>query len=331
MRRSREYYNLQGLPDDPGIIAARESKVRKEIHESERDPEMEQVLAKIDFEWLKHRFGRDLIHTDIDPNSLNFIPAEMFTVDRTLDHQGLYSVTDNHILANPDVLRNHAKRWQLPAELLWLWFVVHEEGHAVSKSDCTGMFGEEGDSPNYLLRRGYSLYHANDEDVSEEYDTYDILEEGLNEKRSRVIVLEYLQAHPDFVDRANTEKLKALFADDHRHKVYDLEISLVEIMIDHLSRETGVSPQTVWQAMLRGKLEGEDLARSDFQELARQFFSEKFLEQLRTEVSDPNKPLQALPLLKELNLTSVDPMLRRRIEARIQAAQPPEEELGLAA
>ncbi len=330
MRPSREYLQSSGVPEDPGSVAEHEAEVRQEINETERDPELERMLAKIDWDWLKQKLASPLQHTDIDPASLNFLTPERITTDDSLESEALYSIRDNQLLIKIEEIQEVQKQWQVPLELMFLYLIAHEEVHIVSKSECVGLFG---DDPKYTLRTGYSLFHGNDKDESREFDTYTVLEEGLTDRWAREVVLEYLQAHPDFADAAGTAEFRAKLTDDHWHKKYDLEVSVVEAMIDHLAQETEVKPETVWNAMLRGKLEGEDLTRQDFQQLARQFFSKKFLEQLKTVAAEPKEPLKSLSLLKELNMSSIDPALRTRIEARIQAARSLEggEELPLAA
>src|SRR3989344_2868869 len=323
MRESREMLQSNRLPENKEIIAEHEAEVRQAVNEAKRDPELEQILAKVDWGWLKQRFGRILAHTDIDPASLNFVPPDMIESDHTWESEGFYSIFNNQLVVNPEKVREVQELWQVPIELMWLYLLAHEETHAVSKSECVGAFG---DVSEYYLRSGYSLYHANEQDESKEFDTYQILDEGITDKLAREIVLEYLEAHPDFADATGTKEFTSKLNDDRWHKKYNLEVSLVELMIDRLARETGVTSKIVWNAMLQGKLEGEDLTHQDFQELARQFFSEKFLHQLKMTEASSDKPLGALSLFKEFNLTSIDPALKAKIEARIQAAQHLQEE-----
>lgn len=315
--RSREFLQFNGQPEDAETLTEHEASVDQEIKETNRDPEFEKLLAKIDLDWLRQRFGQVLSHTDVDPATLNFIPADRITSDRSLESSGMYSTRDNQILVNPEKIKEQQERWQVPAELVLLEIFTHEQIHAVSKTQNVGLFE---DNPEYSLRTGYSLFRGNSKNESKEMDTYTMFDEGVTEKWSRQIYQEYLQAHPDLADPESVKRFQNMISTDGWAKVYDLEISLVEAMMAKLAKETGVSTETVWQAILRSKLEGEDLDHPDFQELAKQFFSDKVLQGIKSADSGYHS-MEAIPLIKDIDLDSIDPDLKARIDARILAAQ----------
>jgi len=310
-----EFLKKSGEPEDPRLLKTRELVTRKEAELIKKEnPEFEELLTQVDFEWMKKAFQAILARFKIDPDTINFVEPGMVVPDNSI--RGLASYDpDKLIRINYEEIGKNLRWSSNPAVVLAI-IILHEECHAISRNICVGYFDydEEG-RRNIKAKSGYAQHIIGvegDKTVTQS-ESYSLFDEGVTEKIARELVIKYLESHPNLED---LNKRKKIYEDDSKPKVYNLAVSLVEAMIVKIANETGVSREMVWQAIVRGKIEGEDLGDADFREMFSEVFTSQFLKDLRTANVEEGQA-RTIPMMGSLGLGQIDPDLLKRIQKRI--------------
>ncbi|MBX4204790.1 MAG: hypothetical protein KW788_01215 [Candidatus Doudnabacteria bacterium] len=317
--KSREFFSLNGELEegvDQGIQKG--NPEYKELHES--SPEFEGYLGDVDFESLKSSFISLLKKTDVAPESINMVFADdIIFSSRDLEDGGTYMMMQNMITLNPEVIEAYGKDNGVSEKLFFLETLIHEEVHAVSKFNCQGFLEyDNGEEFGMLFRQaGYGLEtfeRTNDEERRDR--AFALFDEGVTELLAREVTRDYLKSHPEF---ENGNEIKRYF-DPANNRPYQIPVFFVEALIEKIVHETGVSRDTVWGAIIRGKLEGENLANEDFRELAAEVLGKSMLEGL-FKVNEEYNQMVMVGLMESMDINEINPELWKRVQQHVDTVK----------
>jgi hypothetical protein len=171
----------------------------------------------------------------------------------------LYDIDQNSIRLNLEIIKTEARliggekysEFSSAIDcLVLLSALIHEEVHAVS-------FNRRGDR---VIVGGYKICVA-DAESNSWLELYTALDEGLTEMIARSLLVEYLKEDSEL---AKTEAAVGFLRKlKFERSSYDLEVVLVDNLIKKIATTSGMSEETVRQAIVRSKLDGVDLAETE--------------------------------------------------------------------
>ncbi|HEY4510368.1 MAG TPA: hypothetical protein VJJ73_00845 [Candidatus Paceibacterota bacterium] len=310
-----EFYKKSGEPEDPERLKSRALVYRKRAEAAKKEnPELESLLARIDFQWIKRRMETLLSKSGKSPEEINFLGPESVVPGRTDGDVAIYRNNANQIFIDLDKIKSVSTERTLLPNIIHI--IIHEEIHAVSRNKCAGLF--ERDSDGFLrvnIQSGYTQLHVETGPEAFEDIAYCLFDEGVTEKITQELTVDYFKSHPDSYEY---KKAQAYYDSDETKKSYILPTSLVDAMISKIANETGFSKQMVWQAIVRGKIEGEDLSDPDFESMFAEIFTPDFIRSL-AEATEEDE-LRLISMIESLDLEKNDPDLLARIKKRIEVA-----------
>lgn len=319
--KSREFFSSSGVPEseqNPFLEKERD----KILREPERNPEFDKYLDAIDMDAIKSSLFDLLKRSDVDPESFNFLGRDKIVFNHEDGLIGSYQAVLNIIGINPELMAKRCKEIGLPIKMTLLDTVVHEQIHGISKLTCRGVMEAievESVLKDFSHQSGYSLAETKHEGGKAMNSTFfELFEEGVTELLSRRTVREYLKSHKDYASPEEIAEYIKIMDDDSVRKSYDLSVSFVEAFIEKLAHQTGVSKDTVWGAVLRGKFEGEDMTDPEFGVLAAGVFDAGMLERLAV-LNHPSQDFSMIRLMEKMDISVINPELWDRIEKRISA------------
>ena len=315
-----EFLKHSGEPEDQVLLKTRDLVFRKEAAlRKKENPEFEALLAKVDFVWIKSAFREILIKSSVDPERLNFVDPELIISDNSIEDVANHNVMTGAITVNLDRIKEATSNKSDIGILQSLIMVLlHEEVHAFSRNKCFGYFEYDYEGKRKIkIQSGYTRHEAvvkGREEIIDSSHSFELFDEGVTEKLSRELVVSYFGGHTDLGD---VKAVRSFYEDDDKVKHYNLGVSLVEAMMAKIANESGVSGDMVWQSIIRGKIDGENLSDNDFKDLFAETFTEKFIEDLARASGD--NEMRANFMIASLNLGKIDPDLLTRIQKRIDA------------
>lgn len=284
---SREFFEASGEPEDIEKVKKREEEARQKRVEGKAVQELEILFEEVDFDLLEKIFERIGKKSGINPEEMNFLRKER--IGFSLDYFGSYDPEANIITLNTRSVSERARK----LDIYWLHFLVyvlcHEESHATAKIVCKGLreFASPFDHYDRERQVGYSQYKGGEWEISEAKPSaeflFDLFDEGVTEKLGREVFIEYVTSSGFF----GRKELETFFAKGDELKMpYAVPYKFVEALITRMSHETGIDQDIVWQAIIRGQREGENLMRQDLQEFFSEMISPDFLSRLALIKSD---------------------------------------------
>lgn len=183
---------------------------------------------------------------------------------------GRYNSLTNIIILSPEKMRELFPNNE--PLLTVLAVLAHEETHAVIKNQITAdiQITRNGNNEKRKINTldGINGYRKN--------DNFRSFNEGMVEKLSREVRDRYVATKPDLLK----------ISDPKKTEVYNFEVDIVNALIKRISKEVGVSEQTVWQGFIRGLFEGENLQDPELLEAFNAMFDKEFIEKLSRVESD---------------------------------------------
>ena len=277
----REFYSEPSVPEDPEVTRQRE---QEEIHrllvrpEGKCSREMQESLDRINFVLLKKIFLEVAVRCGINEDGLNFLENNrIFGISEDFG-SGEYQTKGNIILLGEgprvnflkDRDKNRAKEVYGSSDICLLATLIHEEVHAISKNICMGDITQSG-----YNRGGSGQESFQGEEIRV---IFYALNEGVVEKLSREIVLEYLRRAG--LPEKETTIYRETVLKRPKELNYYREVTLVNTIIKKLSEETGQSEEAVFESFIRGLLEGEKFENTEAAELFKKVFGPEFLKDL---------------------------------------------------
>jgi hypothetical protein len=270
------------------------------------EAEHQHFLRNVDFEEIKEIFSEYLARSlsrTIEPNVIG--PERIVLAYTTNSYQpevNAISLISQNMLFDEDKIDGTLERWETidgvygDRELAQLHALMHEETHAVGRNLCIGMgqgsdglalYGQSGykrvsNPENAMLGnqeilefQGKPIVGSGNRRFNEIFDSFN---EGVTERFNRQVLIEYLNRTGHHEKNASTFKKNLLENDDRLS--YSSNVKLVERIIKKLSEHTGLPSETVWNALIRGLMEGEMFADKDVEELFTQTFGPDFLKKM---------------------------------------------------
>ena len=289
---SREILKTSGEPEGESVVQELEERAQKE--QGHASFELLNFFEKVDFPTLRGMFEDISERSGGDPKALNFIEPDRITYTFPNVHHGVraaYRPEENLIMMRYHMLREFAQeKLQIPVDLLALSVLCHEEVHATSRVECRGLEIIAG-RPRYdYIRVGYFLDSPQEQEKDEGVDKgrmvfLRLFEEGVTDKLGQEIFREYVR-RTEFADKKTMAEFDRAAAEHGKEFLYVTPMKFVDALIAKISRETGISRRVVWQAIVRGKYEGEDLANPELREAFAEMVSPYFLDRLSRANSD---------------------------------------------
>jgi hypothetical protein len=302
---NREIFKKDGSPETETETWWREEQARqKNIQNVPQNPELQEQLRSVDFRLLGDIFAQTAARCGVPRNKMNFLPLE--NIDLQGKHTsserpalGEYHGYENFARLYHDRLDAEAKRLGITPEYLTLKTLIHEEIHALSyfeRKTEPGLHAE--DKPTDIRTMGYQTVHI--EYVGAQQSTtffFELFDEGVTQRYTGEVLEEYLQATGAPAELRT--RFERLFAGKDREQIgYALPMRFVDALIARLAHETGVPETNVWDAILRGKLEGHDLFDEEFAasfaELVGPDVLPRLMHATRENESDSNRTLREL-------------------------------------
>ena len=275
---NQEHLDLSGQRIAPKHIERIHTETQKqEVDEKEKDPRLETVLERINFDILEKIF-QDYATKSGLTGEINFLGRDRirhFTDGD--DIEASYLVIQNLIALSFD----NIKRDNQTISLMILHKLCHEEAHAISRLKEVLSLSEQGNELNVKAESITSGYRQ---------DTLlRAFNEGVVERLAQEVFNRYLQADPVFADDTQKsfyfERLK-----EHPELLTDYTgtVRFVEVLSKRIAQEVGVSEQLVWQALIRGLIEGENFDDFQLQTDFEDMFPKNFLEKLKNQEVNGN-------------------------------------------
>lgn len=282
MNDRRSYHTSRGAPEDLAWIKNKESVVEQTAENNSQ--EFKELLSKVDFDVLEEifmeKYGRPFYLKD-----LNFLRPGRIVGDFHEPHGtiGSYDSELNAIHVYSKALRKDLQKSGdgVSFQIHLLEVITHEETHAISRSACQG--GREAESWLTLfkprtkkIKSGYREIETRVRGVREEVvsSLYEAFDEGVNEKMSREIVLEYLKK-----TGVSSDMIGAYAAIRKEKGHYQTHVQFVDDVVNDISRHSEVPESQVWRALVGGKLNGESIGQ-DHKEFFAELFYPSFLQEL---------------------------------------------------
>ena len=274
-KKSRVYLRNDGSPEF-NRFDLYEKQEQERI--GPKSPELLEALRKIDFSLLKVIFAEHIVRSGMSYAGMNFLPSKRIKelsrseVDKT--HKGVYDFAANIIIFYKDRIIEMAKSTGLSFDLCVLYLLVHEEGHAISKTICQGFYEKDGQ-----VKVGYSEMKQKSQEELPQI-SYLMFEEGVNELLTISVLEEYLDRQDNLGNEETFALRKILEKINPDFSRYVLQVNFVKELVIRLSKETDLSPETIWQAILRGKIEGASLHDEEIRREFAEVFGSDFLDKL---------------------------------------------------
>lgn len=283
-----------------------EDKVQKGLDEvashEYNDPEFNELLEQIDFDVLRSIFLAYLNRSGIKSEDANILNKKDImclshdTTDKTskkYNSYAFYSLEANKIFVFFKTLKK--KKGAVTLEML-LHVIAHEMTHAASRNEVeyrgfdkeasTGYakfpaeeFKWADDGPGSIQERVERARKRRFERsiVTNKGENFLNFEESVNEKLSREIIDEYARITGSTV---SIKKYKAASKKERITYEYDKFVTYLDRTIDRIAEYVGMPPQTVWEAILRGKFNENDLTDPTVIEELESLFGEGYLKRL---------------------------------------------------
>lgn len=356
MRNNREIFKSPGIPQEPDKSQANQELINSGEYRIpledgtfvELGPRLpESFSARVNWKLLRSEFEAIAARCGVNPETLNFLgPNRIFTEIGKNE----FNARENLIFLDHDVLYRPSLYYRQVYGSFFmgrLAILTHEETHAVGQVltiDSNSPDKERGPSdPLVYDQGGYGrwlngiLTKTNFLPSKEGQAVKGYLFIGLMEGVTEKIALQVLNSYVEQDTTISIEQ-KRIFKEQQLYILqnipYRLPVQFVDALIGRLSRHTGLSGKTVWEALVRGHFEGEDFEDQNLREAFAEALSPQFLHTLSKAGAnmgyvphgdDSRRILETL--IEELDKDlPPDSMLRQKHrDKEIDAAQPPRE------
>ncbi|MEK7651389.1 MAG: hypothetical protein AAB377_02570 [Patescibacteria group bacterium] len=273
------------------------------MKQSENSPEFEELLAKIDFNSLREIFSNIAEKSGVDSEKINFLNPERISnslSSKEGERMAEFSIMENIIYASHEEIKRYSSDMGLNKDLMVLQVLCHEETHAISYTSCVGL-KEFIRNKNGVIetQSGFSIGTIQKENESSQFNSlFRFFDEGVTEKIAREITSEYLDKNPDFSKTENVKEFEDVLYSKKGKMPYDGSVLFLEGFIKKIGLAVGLDEETVWHAIIRGKIEGINFNDTEF----KNSFSEMFPPNFFYDLSKVSSDGQMFNLIERLDL-----------------------------
>lgn len=284
MRENREIWPSKSPQSKKSMEAVAENK-RKEIFELPRDPELQKVIDTFDLQLLRDNLKLVAAKSGVDPDTLHIVPLNHVVglVDSSeYANPGSHSAAGNFIVLNRKSLDGNNLSENISFLAGAIRLILHEEIHAASFTMVDGRDNVTTGSREVQVDSGYSRT-VTDSDAGYKKTFFKLFEEGVTDQFAIEQTLLYGKTHPEVL----TPQDRKIFSDIMpAHGGYHEAILLVKHLIFYIARETGTPQETVWNAIVAGKFNGDGLFAPGVKEWFDKNISPDFLKRLESEETE---------------------------------------------
>ncbi len=296
----REVFNPPNVLEDQALTEQREKEYIERYHpRAQRSERIRDMLEGINTEKLREIFAEKATLLGKDPRELNFIGKDRIHSMAGGHYTGYFNNIHNILLmAEPklgDTTENERQRVELgrrhietygSSKLAFLAILTHEETHAVSKNRLVSLTETPRwkkhptkpyiDGVIYDFEKKQSGYFR--ESGPDAFSIFHAFNEGMVERFSREIVLQYLEQSNWAPEEAATYRDTVK---NHPEKLgYSNEVALVDAIIRHLAAKSNRSEKDTWDWFVRGLFDGQTFEEKEVRDIFDQAFGPEFLNEL---------------------------------------------------
>ena len=289
-KKTREFVSIKGQQEtDPATLELEEIEGQQEL-----DKEIEKILTQIDFDLLEKLYFEIATKSGLDPLTINFVGRDRITGYDKPETSATSQIARSKIYLNKSAQIEEAKRLNLSLEAVVLHNIVHEEIHLVNRAFYRGLYEyNSNQSDNSEQHTGYNFirHYADKRGKDAANNSFSLFNEGVTEKLSREISLRYVTSK-GLSDPAQTQQAIKIFnnfpttRNEDVIQVYDLAVYLIDLMIQIISKISGFSQEKIWQGIIRGQFEGENLTTGGLRILMNETFGKNFMQRLENANGD---------------------------------------------
>jgi len=280
---SREFFNQFNEKVAKDELDKYDRDIKWDIQAERKDPKLEYILKKVDFDILEGVFEDVIGKYGVVKKNMNFLRPDM--ISHSCIGKGQYRTETNAIGLNYFEIMK--KIDGVNPELEILKHLCHEETHAISDNKCIGLktFESEkpkpGDKYRNIEKSGYSQViktgQYNNSETQESKRIFEYFNEGVVEKLSKEIFINYLDRDKEYISAEEKNK----YREKRLNKVaYDRDVRLVDALIYRISKEVEINQEEVWQSFVKGLVVGDEFNDKDIQDWFNEMFSDDFLKRL---------------------------------------------------
>lgn len=236
------------------------------------------LLEEVNFELLQNIFKRISDKSMALSGERNFVDKSKIVVinTATAEETAKYDLTKNEIVIRYNWVEREAKRANVDPALYFLKVLCHEEVHATAKRECETRLSSGKTIPSSKIKGGYMQHKVRDGQT-----LFRLFDEGVTEKLSREVIMEYCKSAG-----VDAKELEEFFLSKPTETPYGTSVLFVDFLIKKISDIADVDEKTVWEAIIRGQRQGEDLLSKEFKSLFREIADFDFLHRLANANSD---------------------------------------------
>lgn len=311
MTRGREFFRTgspgaQPEPEVPQAVSWFEDEALAEIIEEKKFakkratecvpecryvPEFEKFdkeLEALDFDLLRTIFEEIALKCGVEKGTMNFVNKERMVSYGLMGCNAAYDPRKNIIDIDYSYYIQIAKKLKIDLSLAIVPAICHEEGHAAVRTECHGVIH---DNPKAKIKSGFGQV-----EYAPFKHLFSLLDEGVNEKMSREIALEYLKRDYKLAESTGEEQIKKLIEvikkGDGDGMNYVEPVKFVGAIVEKIADKIGIQKDVVWKAFIRSRFEGENFEDPELRDMFAEVFSPDFLDKLAT--ADTDKKLEEL-------------------------------------
>ncbi|PIZ95953.1 MAG: hypothetical protein COX80_02860 [Candidatus Magasanikbacteria bacterium CG_4_10_14_0_2_um_filter_33_14] len=264
-----------------------------EKNRQELSPETKLILSDIEFDLLKSLFEKITDRSGLKGENINFLSIDSIDgVPESLRKEmgpAQYDIFKNIIFLNGADISNENVRLMYSRlrsifgedtpldfedlesqedfedleRLFVLHAIIHEEVHAIS-NNVLSVSTKDGGPPEGVVTSGYSFSVLKIKDsrtrdnsgqsfMVEKSKIFEDFDEAINEALARKLFLDYLQEDTNFI---KNKKIIKHFIKYHQSQLYNDQVAKLDTMIKDISEQENMNRNSVWNALVRSKLEG---------------------------------------------------------------------------
>ncbi|MBI5457027.1 hypothetical protein HY969_04800 [Candidatus Kaiserbacteria bacterium] len=255
---------------DNGRVAEETDKTHESVREEIKeflidDAEIGETLDSINFDEIQRIFSEKIqksipdsearAHTISRPDVFLVTP-EAFAKVGNPDANPLMSYMPQYdvILVNVLEMRRVASMYNVPIPLLTVKLLMHEQAHAVSSH-----YDRQSRSGNRVVQIGVQQLHMQREGSSQAI-FFNLLNEAINEKLARMVLVEYLKSNPlSGVNHEDIDSIADIYKKPEAALLFFAALHFLEALIAKISAKSHVEPDKVWQGLVHAEMMGLDL------------------------------------------------------------------------
>lgn len=276
-------------------------------------------LLRIDFVALQDMFESIGSKCGIDPTKLNFLPRDHIILKPSQSgNDGIagYESWTNQIYISPTPLVSTVGKYDDVRQIKWpsherldlakessmylftLYTLIHEQVHAISFNRLVSWYpdtlihrlkrllGRKQEPEGYKEDQSGYGKTARDPQNQELKNFFEAFDEGVTEKLTLDILRKFLAGDSNSLTAEEKKRFFERFTIKSTDINYDAEIQLIDAFIECIAKKSGMDARTIWQAIVRSKVEGIDLEDTELSAFIDEHTFDGFVDRIKKLTAD---------------------------------------------